>query len=103
MGTEIDWSALRERSLQPGGFGFGRVDLWYGASSTGTTWLTYYIARPKLLHAIVPLEADSLDLSREPNTDSHRDERQIGLDTDRSFVLYPVGELLSHTRCDLSG
>jgi hypothetical protein len=24
----------------------------------------------------------------------HRDERQIRLDTDRSFVLYPVGELL---------
>jgi hypothetical protein len=23
----------------------------------------------------------------------HRDERQIRLDTERSFVLYPVGEL----------
>lgn len=24
----------------------------------------------------------------------HRDERQIRLDTDRSFVLYPVGEAM---------
>ena len=26
-------------------------------------------------------------------TAPHRDERQIKLDTERSFVLYPVGEL----------
>jgi hypothetical protein len=26
--------------------------------------------------------------------ETHRDERQVLLDTDRSFVLYPVGELI---------
>ncbi len=29
-----------------------------------------------------------------PEENPHADERQIGLDTDRSFVLYPVGEHL---------
>ncbi len=29
-----------------------------------------------------------------PEEKPHADERQIGLDTDRSFVLYPVGEHL---------
>ena len=50
--------------------------------------------RPKLLNVsdtkpVVdqkPLK-DLLDEEKLP----HQDERQIGLDTDRSFVLYPVG------------
>lgn len=33
--------------------------------------------------------------SQEASVSSHRDERQIGLDTERSFVLYPVGEAFS--------
>lgn len=33
------------------------------------------------------------DVSVEP----HPDERQVRLDTDRSFVIYPVGEPLSST------
>ena len=31
-----------------------------------------------------------------PSVEEHTDERQIKLDTDRSFVLYPVGETLIH-------
>ena len=34
------------------------------------------------------------DTSRSISVDSHPDERQIKLDTDRSFVLYGVGEPL---------
>lgn len=30
----------------------------------------------------------------ESSVESHRDERQIGLDTERSFVFYPVGEII---------
>lgn len=32
------------------------------------------------------------------STTSHPDERQIKLDTDRSFVLYPVGETATNPR-----
>ena len=33
-----------------------------------------------------------------PDAQPHHDERQIGLDTDRSFVLYPVGGGLCQSR-----
>ncbi|KAH0826682.1 hypothetical protein J3R83DRAFT_5071 [Lanmaoa asiatica] len=80
------WVLLRERSLQPGGFGEDRAILW-----------------PALLGA-QPLsdpppysEVDSTDEfenlmeggMNESVVDPHVDERQIKLDTDRSFVLYP--------------
>ena len=38
--------------------------------------------------------ADSMASEVSTTSTIHRDERQIGLDTNRSFVLYPVGELL---------
>ncbi|KAF5378866.1 hypothetical protein D9615_006927 [Tricholomella constricta] len=67
----IDWEDLRRRSLQTGGFGPSRVELW-----------------PQLLH----VSGTPTTPEKEPLvTDEHRDERQIRLDTDRSFVLYPVG------------
>ncbi|PPQ88792.1 hypothetical protein CVT25_010478 [Psilocybe cyanescens] len=73
---EIDWEGLRARSLQKGGFGDERVDIW-----------------PKLLNASKSKDS----FVNKPNKHSdlkeeqpHDDERQIGLDTDRSFVLYPV-------------
>ncbi|KAH9478599.1 TBC1 domain family member 20 [Psilocybe cubensis] len=73
---KIDWNDLRARSLQKGGFGDERVDLW-----------------PKILNVAKPKDfAD--EKSRRPTESKdevvHQDERQIGLDTDRSFVLYPV-------------
>ena len=44
--------------------------------------------RPKLLN----VDTSRLDASAFPlDAPPHQDERQISLDTDRSFVLYPVG------------
>ncbi|KZT24850.1 hypothetical protein NEOLEDRAFT_1134531 [Neolentinus lepideus HHB14362 ss-1] len=67
---EVDWETLRELSVRPGGLGKDRETIW-----------------PKLLRVNPhsnPLEASGS--SSEP----HHDERQIKLDTERSFVLYPV-------------
>ncbi|KAG8216914.1 hypothetical protein J3R82DRAFT_7189 [Butyriboletus roseoflavus] len=80
---EQNWILFRERSLQPGGFGEDRVRIW-----------------PALLGA-QPLsdpppysEVDSTNEYVDEGlngsvADPHADERQIKLDTDRSFVLYP--------------
>lgn len=59
--------------------------------------------RPQLL-GLSPVHTQASEsLSKEAHTEEndkpelrsqpHRDERQIRLDTDRSFILYPVGEL----------
>ncbi|KAI0288355.1 rab-GTPase-TBC domain-containing protein [Russula brevipes] len=65
-----DWDALRLQSLTPGGFGGERAYIW-----------------PRLLHVDVnPIHFPDDQKEHEP----HQDERQIRLDTDRSFVLYPV-------------
>ncbi|KAI5895523.1 uncharacterized protein SCHCODRAFT_02573227 [Schizophyllum commune H4-8] len=62
---------LRALSVQPGGFGARRAELW-----------------PRLLDA---QPSEKADTKEEGSTDEpHPDERQIRLDTDRSFVLYPV-------------
>ncbi|KAI6108629.1 rab-GTPase-TBC domain-containing protein [Pisolithus croceorrhizus] len=86
---ELTWESLRRRSLQPEGFGVDRVKIW-----------------PALL-GVQPLSDpppySEIDVSPDPSsaisshssygyedTDPHPDERQIKLDTDRSFVLYPL-------------
>lgn len=49
-----------------------------------------------MLHA-TPLDAASsgkYDEKKLPTSEPHRDERQVGLDTNRAFVHYPVGELI---------
>ncbi|KAF8155688.1 rab-GTPase-TBC domain-containing protein [Crassisporium funariophilum] len=74
---QIDWKALRVRSLEPRGFGEDRVEIW-----------------PKLLNVPKPKpqpEEKPLKELEDVEEKPHEDERQIGLDTDRSFVLYPVG------------
>lgn len=63
--------------------------------------------RPQLLHLELPSGQDDtgaspLSINAENKSDDnddepeqlipHPDERQVRLDTDRSFVLYPVGE-----------
>ncbi|KAJ7155489.1 rab-GTPase-TBC domain-containing protein [Mycena crocata] len=63
-----DWEEYRRLSLCPGGFGDKRTDIW-----------------SKVLHAQPQPELKGLEQSS-----SHPDERQIRLDTERSFVLYPV-------------
>ncbi|KAF7308601.1 TBC1 domain member 20 [Mycena chlorophos] len=65
-----DWAHYRALSLHKGGFGDERVEIW-----------------PKLLHAR-PTAGNFLEASTEMTP--HPDERQIRLDTERSFVLYPV-------------
>ncbi|KAJ7672684.1 rab-GTPase-TBC domain-containing protein [Mycena rosella] len=64
------WEEYRLMSLCPGGFGEKRVDIW-----------------PQVLHAhpqpIPEAPVDDVE-------SGHPDERQIRLDTERSFVLYPV-------------
>jgi hypothetical protein len=49
--------------------------------------------RPRLLH--VDVDRAHPPPENEKEHDLHRDERQIRLDTDRSFVLYPVGDVPS--------
>ncbi|KAJ8693455.1 GTPase-activating protein gyp8, variant 2 [Pleurotus ostreatus] len=66
----LDWHVYREESLKTGGLGPRRVEIW-----------------PLLLHARKPQDEEA-----HPIPPAHPDERQIQLDTDRSFVLYPVGE-----------
>ncbi|KAG6909651.1 hypothetical protein DXG01_016231 [Tephrocybe rancida] len=68
----IDWEELRSRSLRPEGFGSSRAQIW-----------------PEILG--VTRMAKKEPESEFKVEDEHRDERQIRLDTDRSFVLYPVG------------
>ncbi|KAL0959819.1 hypothetical protein HGRIS_011498 [Hohenbuehelia grisea] len=72
-----DWQNLRVLSLQPGGFGAKRVELWpliLGARPLGKA----------NTHHADTLTAEDTDRP------VHPDERQIKLDTQRSFVLYPV-------------
>ncbi|KAF5310588.1 hypothetical protein D9619_007740 [Psilocybe cf. subviscida] len=68
--SQPDWEGLRILSLRGGGFGEERVDIW-----------------PKLLNVS---RTASKRAESTTETVPHEDERQIGLDTDRSFVLYPV-------------
>lgn len=73
----LDWAALRARSLLPRGFGAERSRIWtsvlHAQHNAGrySGWLEQH------------------GLSNDDQTQEHKDERQIKLDTDRSFVLYP--------------
>ncbi|KAG2056013.1 hypothetical protein BDR06DRAFT_306221 [Suillus hirtellus] len=74
----INWDALRAQSLLPGGFGKERTRVW-----------------PALLGVCVPSEPPPYaEFSPEPCTNDppHPDERQVRLDTDRSFVMYPADD-----------
>lgn len=95
----IDWDLLRSRSLQPFGFGHERRYLWpkllnVDHSTTNSTSLDSK-AEEQTLN-----DKDDGGQTELQDPDStlmaHRDERQIGLDTDRSFVLYPVGDYRPH-------
>ncbi|KAF8878714.1 rab-GTPase-TBC domain-containing protein [Infundibulicybe gibba] len=95
---DFDWQELRKRSLNPGGFGSDRRTCEY-------VDIIPILSRPRILQVPPPLISSlqrSFDPEREQYTSTntqteiptssppHRDERQIKLDTDRSFVLYPV-------------
>jgi hypothetical protein len=59
-------------------------------------------ARLQLLHVDECIESSNHTELEQPadtlvtSSFTHPDEHQIGLDTDRSFVLYPVGKLALH-------
>ena len=61
----------------------------YGAYNSSCSPQLLTRNRPKLLGIPDTVIDDNEQISQ----DAHDDERQIRLDTDRSFVLYPVGEL----------
>ncbi|KIL59379.1 hypothetical protein M378DRAFT_1007526 [Amanita muscaria Koide BX008] len=112
----VNWEELRSRSLRPGGFGAERISIW--CATIGllilNSWSMLY--RPRLLNAKIPVSSslqsitvrqsagsevndgdtkeglsteDSLTNNATKPSVEHRDEHQIKLDTDRSFVLYP--------------
>lgn len=91
MKAEVDWKELRERSLKPGGFGKERVKIWY-IWNFSVLCLIDLNRRTQLLN-ITTSEGETKKLLDAVSIDGspHHDERQIVLDTDRSFVLYPVG------------
>lgn len=88
-----DWDALRLQSLAPGGFGSARAYIWHASVSTPPFphFLELY-SRPRLLHVHPDLDVNLSPQNSHNEHDPHQDERQIRLDTDRSFVLYPVGD-----------
>ena len=75
-----DLDALRRYSVLPGGYGSDAVRrrVWYVGPSTADS-------RAHLLHAE--------GAPAEPVLEEHPDESQVLLDTKRSFVYYPKGEL----------
>ncbi|KAJ3792620.1 rab-GTPase-TBC domain-containing protein [Lentinula aff. detonsa] len=71
------WKEARQKSLEPGGFGEDRVLYW-----------------SKLLNININDNVDTeIDIETLP---AHPDEQQIRLDTDRSFVMYPDGDVQGH-------
>lgn len=74
----LNWDALRAQSLRPGGFGKERTRVW-----------------PALLGVRAPSEPPPYaEVSPELSTNDppHPEERQVRLDTDRSFVMYPADD-----------
>jgi len=66
-----NWNLLRQQSVRPGGFGAERTKIW-----------------PEILDVQASPKPEASE--EKDSLTTHRDERQIMLDTDRSFVLYPV-------------
>ncbi|KAI6040872.1 rab-GTPase-TBC domain-containing protein [Pisolithus marmoratus] len=86
---EVTWESLRERSLQPEGFGADRVRIW--PALLGVQPLSDPPPYSEVEGTPDPPSATSIHSSYGyEDADPHPDERQIKLDTDRSFVLYPL-------------
>ncbi|KAG1748328.1 rab-GTPase-TBC domain-containing protein [Suillus paluster] len=92
----IDWYALQAQSLRTGGFGKDRTRVWCAELqlfSFVELFNLLYAHRPALLGVHAPSEPPPYtEVSAESSTDDapHPDERQVRLDTDRSFVMYPA-------------
>ncbi|KAI0689903.1 rab-GTPase-TBC domain-containing protein [Cerioporus squamosus] len=90
---DLDWQALRTMSLRPHGFGEERVRIWPQLVHIDPKQVRETHETPDDVWSDTTFEQALEDpvLEEKP----HVDERQIELDTDRSFVLYPV-EGVSH-------
>jgi hypothetical protein len=96
LDDSLDWNALRLQSLAPSGFGAARAHIWHASTLLHHSPLSPHLLnltfRPRLLHVDSANANTMHPTENEKEHDLHRDERQIRLDTDRSFVLYPVGD-----------
>ncbi|KZO94132.1 hypothetical protein CALVIDRAFT_528916 [Calocera viscosa TUFC12733] len=77
-----DIQKLRELSLRPGGFGDARRVAW--------PYLLQVDPSEPIASSSSSSSSSSLITPPPPLDDPHKDECQIKLDTDRSFVLYPT-------------
>ncbi|KAI9569899.1 rab-GTPase-TBC domain-containing protein [Boletus coccyginus] len=86
-GDEQSWVSFRERSLQPGGFGEDRARIWPALLGAQP------LSDPPPYSEVESTNEDGNQNQTEEEgmheLVAHADERQIKLDTDRSFVLYP--------------
>jgi len=100
-----DWELLRTLSLKPGGFGKERSSVWSFLVQANTA-RTDEDNFEEPLHPTLRRRKQSVSTVHEQSDSDpdvvHPDEHQIKLDTDRSFVLYPVqrnnGTVLSYNR-----
>lgn len=91
----VDWDLLRSRSLQPFGFGHERRYLWPKLLNVDHSTTNSTSSDSKAEEQTLNDKDDGGQTElQDPDSTlmAHRDERQIGLDTDRSFVLYPVDD-----------
>ncbi|KAH9916946.1 rab-GTPase-TBC domain-containing protein [Epithele typhae] len=87
----LEWQVYRTLSLQPHGFGEERVRIWPKLVHLNDH---YYEDRRELSlsSAWSEVSMDIPEIEGELDGTPHTDEHQIELDTDRSFVLYPVDQ-----------
>ncbi|EIW78264.1 hypothetical protein CONPUDRAFT_145569 [Coniophora puteana RWD-64-598 SS2] len=92
LDTTINWKALRERSLRPGGFGEERAQLWAKLlhANAISAPSQHSSSEPRASEHDRDASTDETSAVATPDPQPHPDEHQIGLDTNRSFVLYPV-------------
>ncbi|KIP07258.1 hypothetical protein PHLGIDRAFT_127792 [Phlebiopsis gigantea 11061_1 CR5-6] len=79
--VQLEWDEIRQLSLRPGGLRDRRAELW-------TKLL--HVEPPNISSSSEPDSTSALDGEKSRVVEPHPDERQVRLDTDRSFVLYPV-------------
>ncbi|KAG8744871.1 hypothetical protein FRC10_009241 [Ceratobasidium sp. 414] len=78
-----DWDTLLHLSSQPGGFQEARTVAWPFLLHATSSTVAADVEKEKLGEDI---EEKSMSATPKP----HRDERQVGLDTNRAFVHYPI-------------
>ncbi|KDQ52193.1 hypothetical protein JAAARDRAFT_73264 [Jaapia argillacea MUCL 33604] len=89
-----DWTVLRGLSLRPGGFRKQRDQLWPRLLGVYNDEYEGRAGYPPATSTAAPSTEDEPPLPiPSPDPSPHDDEHQIKLDTERSFVLYPVDDV----------